>query len=192
MDRLDSLDAIIARYDLNEHPFYRDWACGSLPIDKMRRYGSDYRGFVSTVAGAWDTLGFPDYACEERFHEQLWARFRSGIGSEDVEPSAQTAALVSCADTLFADPATAAGGLYAFEAQQPRTAQTKYSGLLEHYKLDAETAEYFRVHAGDFAEAQALRKLIKQMPSDKAAQALGACAMVASAMWGALDGIYYN
>jgi pyrroloquinoline-quinone synthase len=191
MDRIAQLDAFIKQFDLNGHAFYQDWRMGTLPTAKLQRYGSEYGRFVATIAKGWETLGQAHYAEEEREHELLWADFKGSIGSVDASPLPHTNTLVTAAEELFGSKATAAGALYAFEAQQPFTSKSKLDGLKEHYAVGEKGEEYFRVHADDVAEAELLRDLVRSMSDEEFAQTKTACAVVCAAMWGALDGVYY-
>lgn len=192
MDRISQLDAIVAQFDLNQHPFYKEWSMGTLPVEKLRDYAAEYERFVGTIDQGWETVGQPEFAEEERVHERLWADFRSEIGDACGSPLPTTDVLVEAAENLFRLPATAHGALYAFEAQQPRTSRSKLDGLMAHYQVSDKAKEYFRVHADDFAEAECLRKAMLHMSEEEFAQTKTACAVVCAAMWGALDGIYYS
>jgi len=191
MDRISQLDAIIEQFNLNKHPFYQDWRMGTLPVEKLKSYAAEYQAFVGTIADGWDTVGEPQYGEEERFHELLWTKFKSELGSTGSASLPSTEILVTAAKNLFDSPVEALGALYSFEAQQPHTSKSKLDGLLEHYTISEEGREYFRVHADDFAEAELIRERIKGLSDEEFARAKNACAVVCSAMWGALDGIYY-
>jgi pyrroloquinoline-quinone synthase len=190
-DRVRELDALVEHFDLNLHPFYRDWVMGELPVEKLRDYAGEYERFVGTIASGWETLGQEHYAEEEREHERLWAAFRLELGCERPSGRPSTETLVRAAQNAFSTPATAAGALYAFEAQQPATSRSKLDGLEQHYRISDEGKEYFRVHADDVAERDLLREVVSKMTDAEFAQTKTACALVGSAMWAALDGIYY-
>jgi pyrroloquinoline-quinone synthase len=192
MDRIAQLDAIVAQFDLNGHPFYQDWRMGTLPMEKLRAYAAEYARFVDTIDEGWTTIGETYYAQEEVEHELLWADFQRELGAEGRQANTSTETLVVAARNLMADPASAYGALYAFEAQQPKTSQSKLDGLNEHYSLTEQGKEYFRVHAGDVAEAELLRKRIVELSDDDFAKTKTACAIVCAAMWGALDGVYFT
>jgi pyrroloquinoline-quinone synthase len=191
MDRISQLDAIVAQFDLNRHPFYQDWAMGTLPVEKLRLYAAEYARFVDTIDEGWDTVGQSHYAEEERVHEALWADFRREIGGASESALAGTDTLATAARNLYAERATAYGALYAFEAQQPNTSRSKLDGLNAHYAVSDKAKEYFRVHADDFAEAECLREAIRGLSDAEFEQTKTACAIVCAAMWGALDAIYY-
>ena len=189
--RVAELDAIVAQFDLNNHPFYQDWRMGTLPVEKLQDYAGEYGRFVATIAEGWETLGQTHYAEEERFHEELWADFSASIEADSISKRPTTETLVAAARNGFATKATAVGALYAFEAQQPHTSQVKLDGLKEHYAVGEKGQEYFRVHANDLAERELLRAMAGKMTDAEFAQTKAACAVVASAMWSALDGVYY-
>ena len=191
MDRIAQLDAIIDQFNLNTHPFYQDWRMGTLPVEKLRDYAGEYARFVDTIDEGWDRIGETHYAEEERVHEQLWAQFRLTISSYNESRRPATETLVTAARNNFKSEAEAVGALYAFEAQQPNTSQSKLDGLKEHYNVGEKGEEYFLVHASDFAEAEALRGYVAKMSDAEFARAKTACAVVCAAMFGALDGIYY-
>lgn len=191
MSRISQLDAIIEQFDLNKHPFYQDWRMGMLPVEKLKSYAVEYQAFVGTIASGWETVGQDHYAEEERFHELLWAKFRAELGASGTAELSSTETLVLAANNLFNKPAEALGALYAFEAQQPHTSRSKLDGLREHYGLSEEGQEYFLVHADDLAEAELIRTKVAELSDADFERAKTACAIVCSAMYGALDGIYY-
>ena len=192
VDRVAELESIVAKHDLNQHPFYSDWRAGTLPVDKLRDYAGEYGRFVALIAQGWETLGEEGYANEERVHEGLWKDFQAAIGSEKRSNRSKTELLLHAANTLFAPEAEAVGALYAFEAQQPITSRTKLEGLEEHYNLDAAGTEYFRVHADDVHEVKTLEHRIGVLSDEEFARAKTACSILCAAMWGALDGVYYS
>jgi pyrroloquinoline-quinone synthase len=80
--------------------------------------------------------------------------------------------------------------LYAFEAQQPATAQSKLDGLKTHYKLPREVEPYFEIHSTNWHESEKILRQLDALPSDEQAQALAACEQMASSLWDALTGIH--
>lgn len=193
MDRIQQLDAIVEQYNLNGHPFYQAWREGTLPVEKLQAYSVEYAAFVDTIDEGWEAIGEKDYADEERVHEELWADFQTAIGSTPGRATlGETDTLVAAARNNFKNAATAVGALYAFEAQQPHTSASKLAGLEEHYNLSAEGKEYFRIHADDVTEAASLRERALTLSDEDFARTRTACSVVCSAMWGALDAIYYG
>jgi pyrroloquinoline-quinone synthase len=192
MTRVEQLDAIINQFDLNGHPFYQDWRMGKLPVEKLRDYSVEYGRFVGTIAEGWDALGESHYAEEERDHERMWASFQTAIVAGRSSNRPQTETLVTSAKNLFSNKVDAVGALYAFEAQQPNTTQSKLDGLNEHYSISEEGKKYFEVHASDYVEAELLRNYVANMTDEEFARTKTACAVLCTAMWSALDGVYYT
>jgi pyrroloquinoline-quinone synthase len=190
MNRRAQLEARIARYDLNTHPFYRAWREGTLPAVKLAEYAGEYEPFIGSVARGWDALGIPSYADEERAHASMWADFRTAIGGANASRNAESKALADTAHRLFADRAEAIGALYAFESQQPRTAESKLAGLDSHYALPTSAKRYFATHAGDTHEATQLASMADTLDATEFARACDACETMCRAMWTALDGVY--
>lgn len=191
MDRIAQLDRIVAEFDLNLHPFYQDWRMGTLPAETLAHYGAEYGRFVGTIAEGWETIGESHYAEEERVHEGLWTQFRAGIPSNSRPALPSTETLVTAASNLFGTKAEAIGALYAFEAQQPHTAQSKLDGLNEHYSVSDAAKEYFVVHAGDVQEVETLRQYIAGLTDEEFARCKTACTILCASMYSALDGLYF-
>jgi pyrroloquinoline-quinone synthase len=186
---LDALDALVAKHDLNQHPFYQAWRAGTLPRAALAAYAVEYAPFIDSVAGGWATLGEVAHGEEERAHAGLWEEFRAGLGASG-EPSCDAARrLLDEARGSFATPASAIGALYAFEAQQPSTARSKLDGLGEHYGVTGRPAAYFTAHADDYGERNMLRERAARLSDDEAASAVRACERMCLAMWDALSGI---
>jgi len=191
MDRISEINAIVERFDLNKHPFYQEWRAGTLPQAKLTDYAGEYGQFVATIAKGWETLGESRYAAEEREHEVLWDDFKAEVGCQNLTNRPQTQTLVGAANNLFTTKPEAVGALYAFEVQQPHTAQSKLDGLNEHYSLTEKGKEYFRVHASDFNEVEDLKGHIASLTDEEFARTKTACALLCAAMWSGLDGVYY-
>ncbi|MEZ0325178.1 MAG: iron-containing redox enzyme family protein [Fimbriimonas sp.] len=191
MDRIQELNEIIARHDLNAHPFYQEWRMGTLPTEKLTDYAGEYGRFVATIAKGWDTVGEAHYADEEREHELFWNDFKAELGCDKLSNRTQTEVLVSAADNLFATAPEAVGALYAFEAQQPHTSRSKLDGLNEHYNMSDKAKHYFVVHADDVHEVEDLAKKVGNMSDAEFSRCKTACSIVSAAMWSALDGVYY-
>src|ERR1700690_782093 len=182
-------DAIVARYDLNEHPFYRAWRAGTLPISKLGAYASEYAPFIDAIEDGWRSLGEHEHAAAEQEHAQLWGRFRDALGPATESSCPEAQALVATTRQAFGDPVESLGALYAFECQQPSTARSKLDGLRAHYAVAEEATAYFRTHADDYGEREHLRCLAARLTPSDYARARGACERTCQAMWTALDGI---
>jgi len=191
MSRVEELNAIVSSLDLNQHPFYQAWRAGTLSKDVLADYAVEYGRFVGTIAQGWETLGEAHYAEEEREHEVLWADFKGELGANGVSTRPHTDVLVTAAERFFSVKPEAMGALYAFEAQQPFTAQSKLEGLEEHYTMSDKAKEYFRIHALDVNEVEDLKKHVETLSDAEFARAKTACHVVCASMWSALDGVYY-
>jgi pyrroloquinoline-quinone synthase len=192
MSTKESLDLSVSKRNLLEHPFYQAWSAGTLPVECLRTYAREYGAFIGLLPDAWETLRDEETAHEEREHAELWDRFAGALGTH-VAGSAnlpQVQALTATAVRLFSDPASAAGGLYAFEVQQPATAQSKLAGLKTHYHFPAEVEPYFEIHSHNEHEARKLSARIQDLSPVEQSRAVQACSEMAEALWNALTGIY--
>jgi len=187
----ERLDAAIGEHRLLDHPFYRSWRAGTLPVAALRTYAAEYGALIGAIDDGWETVGELKHAAEERYHAELWNRFAGQFGTAIATPEVpQVATLVATARRLFAEPETAWGALYAFEVQQPATAAEKLDGLVAHYGIaaDGPAAEYFRVHAADYHEADQILASLEGFGGE--GRAVAACAEMAGALWDALSGIH--
>lgn len=188
----ERLDAAIGEHRLLEHPFYQAWREGTLPVESLTTYAGEYGAFIAAVDQGWDTVGEHDHAAEERHHADLWIRFARHFGTDIDSPRVpEASALLETSRRLFAEPATAWGALYAFESQQPGTSEEKLTGLVDHYGVDGDgpVAEYFRVHAADYHEADAIVGALESDPASTDA-AVEACGEMSRALWDALSGVH--
>lgn len=186
-------DEAVARRRLLQHPFYRAWSDGTLPVPALRDYARDYGAFIGTVSQGWEAVGETHIAGVEVGHADVWAHtFAAGLEtSVDAPVIPEVAALVGTARTLFADRVTALGALYAFESQQPYTAQSKLKGLREHYTALPECCgEYFRLHTDDFDEPALLAEHMNALPAAESERAVAACERMSVALHEALTGIH--
>ncbi len=192
--RIDELDAIVRQFDLNEHPFYTEWRAGTLPIERLADYADEWAPFIGAVDAGWERIGFPEYAAEEREHDQLWSRFRTALKATSEMHRPQSRTLLAVGENAFASVPEALGALYSFEVQQPATASSKLAGLREHYAgtVDADAQQYFVEHAVETDEPAMLAARIDELSDGEFARAKTACAVFSAAAWGALDGVYFT
>jgi pyrroloquinoline-quinone synthase len=193
-NRIDELDAIVRQFDLNEHPFYVEWRAGTLPIERLAEYAAEWGPFISAIDQGWERIGYPDYAAEEREHDELWTRFRAALGATGEMTRPQSKTLLAVGEQAFASIPESLGALYSFEVQQPATASSKLAGLREHYagSVDPEAQQYFVEHAVETDEPAMLARMIDGLSDAGFARAKTACAIFSAAAWGALDGVYYT
>ena len=191
MDFKQALDSKTADHNLLNHPFYQAWSTGELPLNALRSYAREYGAFISTVPDGWEAVGDAEIAAEEIEHIDLWADFATGLDTTVSEAEIpQVKALVETANALFSERVTALGALYAFEAQQPATAQSKLAGLKAFYQLPKTAEPYFETHAHNDYEAEMLLERIAELPSASHATVIQACEQMSVALWNALTGIY--
>ena len=187
-------DEIVAKHSLLQHPFYLAWSDGTLPVPALKDYARDYGTFIRTVGLGWEAVGEAHIASVEEGHAEVWANtFAAGLDAS-VGTKAQTpqvASLVETARELFADRVAALGALYAFESQQPFTAQSKLAGLKAHYaQLPACCGEYFRLHEDDLDEPALLAAKMEALSEDDQQTVSGACERMSRSLHDALTGLY--
>ena len=191
MDIRDRLESAIGGHRLLKHPFYVAWREGTLPRQAIATYAREYGALIAGIDAGWATVGEHDHAAEEREHATLWDRFAESLGTSiDTPTLPEVSAMTATAARLFAEPATAWGALYAFEAQQPGTSEEKLAGLVAHYGFDADepATEYFRLHAADYHEADQIMTALEADPG-AADRSVAACAEMSAALWDALSGV---
>lgn len=191
MDFKQALDNKISDHNLLNHPFYQAWSAGELPVEVLRTYAREYGAFIATIPNGWETINDTEIAAEETEHIGMWADFASGLDtvvSEAEIPQVKT--LLQTADELFSEPVTALGALYAFEAQQPATAQSKLAGLQAFYQLPKTVEPYFETHSHNDHEAEKLLERIGALPAESHAVVVQACEQMSAALWNALTGIH--
>jgi pyrroloquinoline-quinone synthase len=185
------LDPILEKWNLLKHPFYQAWSAGTLPVDALQVYAREYGNFIASLPRAWETLGDSATADEEREHAELWIDFTAAVGGFSADASLDsTVSLARASDELFASRASALGAMYAFEAQQPATAQSKLNGLKTHYKLPQGVEPYFEAHSANWHESEKILRQLDALPADEQARALAACERMAESLWDALTGIH--
>jgi pyrroloquinoline-quinone synthase len=187
----NELNNRIGEKALLKHAFYQAWESGELPVDALRTYAREYGAFIATMPQGWATLNDAETAQEEREHAELWQHFAASLQTEiGAAELPAVRKLVETAGALFAQPETALGALYGFEAQQPATAHSKLDGLRKHYSLPASVEPYFEVHARNEHEAAKLLAAMGGLTAEQQAVALDACEQMSAALWDALTDIY--
>ena len=188
-------DDHIAARSLLDHAFYVAWNQGTLPVAAMRDYARDYGSFIRTVGEGWARIGEPHIAGIEAGHAEVWnSTFAAGLETAVAdEPRTREARdLAHAARGLFGKArADALGALYAFEAQQPHTAQSKLTGLQTHYRDLPECChEYFRLHCDDHEEPAYLAAQINALAAEDQESAVTACERMSRALHDALTGLH--
>ncbi len=185
------LDEIVFALSLSENPFYQAWNAGTLTKDQLSAYATEYAHFLSLMPIGWQTVGDSETAHEEEEHAQLWERFSQSLSAKAQDPQhPATKRLVALTKELFAKKSTALGALYAFEVQQPMTAQSKRRGLATHYAhLHADEA-YFEVHEHNEHEAAKLLAHLEALSSEEQKEAVQACLSMSRALWDTLVSLH--
>jgi pyrroloquinoline-quinone synthase len=211
----ERIDAKVAASAMLDHPFYRAWTEGRLPIDTLRAYARQYFHHVEAFPRAVSAVhsACPDHlgrrmlaenlAEEEgveagkQDHASLWLMFACGLGEDeqvvrDEQLNPETEALIATFRRLSRTSyASGLGALYAYESQFPAVAAAKIDGLIERYGItDEPTLRFFRVHeTADVEHSSACRALLDQLPEDQKAEAVRAGEELAGALWTFLSGV---
>ena len=189
----NELKQVLEKWDLLRHPFYQAWSAGTLGVEGLALYAREYGPFIRTLERGWTALGDPETAQEEREHAQLWDQFTEALETAPAPARLrESIALTSCANELFRERASTLGAMYAFEAQQPATAESKLHGLRTHYALPAEAERYFELHCSNGHEAERLLLQLGGLSPAMKTQAASACESMAEALWNALTGIHHT
>ncbi|HRO02259.1 MAG TPA: CADD family putative folate metabolism protein [Terricaulis sp.] len=214
-DIVARIDAVVAQRAMLQHPFYRAWSAGELPIDTLRTYAAQYyhhvEAFPMAVSAIHSTWPEPrgrrmlaeNLAEEEGIgegkddHATLWRRFALGLGVqaselEAAELHSETQALIAAFASLSRrNYAAGLGALYAYESQLPEVARAKIEGLIRFYGIEDEaTLRFFRVHErADIEHAKVCRDLLRELPSWRQLEAEKGATALADALWAFLSGI---
>ena len=206
------LDDATRDHRLLEHPFYKAWADGTLTLEDLSFYSTQYwrqveafPGYLASIADRLPESSARATVLEnlrdevEGDHLGLWLEFAQGVGAAqaDVRESAPVAETIGCV-AAFRSAATersvpfALGMLYAYESQTPGVAQTKIEGLRKHYGIDGPALEYFQLHGElDVEHSDDLAHAIAEIATDEAAaqEAVAGAKAGAEAIWDLLSGI---
>ena len=206
------LDEVVATKKLLDHPFYEAWAAGTLTKDDLNFYSRQYWRQVESFPAYLDHLAerLPEGLARETVlenladernddHPGLWLRFAGALDAAPQEvyataPEPETTECVKTFELATTDAPLpfALGMLYAYESQTPEVAHTKVEGLRDHYGVDGEAVEYFRLHGElDVEHAKGLAAAIAEVAvtEEEVRQAEAGAATGAGAIWGLLDGV---
>src|SRR4029077_10894066 len=189
-----TLDRVVARWNLLDHSFYRRWTQGSLTHDELCDYVKQYAQVVRAVP-RWlehvrggDAAELANHVEEEQSHIELWEAFGEALGlsEEAIRTSpinSATARLLELGDEL-AGQGQAAACVWALEAQTPAVAAAKLAGLATFYGISADQGgRYFAVHEHlDVHHASELEALCSEGSED-------AAAAMSQALWGLLTSV---
>ena len=215
-DLMARIEETIQERSLLKHPFYQAWTSGTLPLEALREYASQYYHFElaypTFLSGLHhrcsdpkirqlllDNLWDEEHGAEN--HVELWLRFCEGLGLDRNRvrtntPSKETASLVDTYKKLTSSGRLAAGAaaLYAYESQVPEVATVKLEGLRQFYSIeDEDSVSFFKVHRTlDQEHASAEREMVRTLASTEADQraTLDAVDRSTQALWRFLDGAW--
>ncbi|MGC1385297.1 MAG: CADD family putative folate metabolism protein, partial [Candidatus Acidiferrales bacterium] len=212
---LESLDAMIAKHNLLQHPFYRAWTEGRLSKDSLALYAQQYyqhvRAFpenLKQLASRSENEPKLNALVQENLdeeldasapHPKLWRQFAESIGVnessiEGARPLPGVAALLDTYDEAATQGslAQAVASFYAYEAQVPEIAGEKISGLRRFYGVTEPRAlAYFAVHQeADIRHRAAWRGWLASQKNMDEVAVLCSAQRSLRALWGALDAVY--
>lgn len=208
-----SLDKLIEKYHLLNHPFYRAWSEGKLSKESLELYAEQYyqhvRAFpenlkqlASRANGGLQMLVEENLAEEldpQAPHPMLWRQFAESLGvSEavlhDARPLPGIAALLDAYDEAATEGsmAQAVAAFYVYEAQVPEIASAKISGLRRFYGItETRALAYFAVHEeADLRHRAAWREWLASQPDVDDVSVLCMAERCLKAQWGALDAVH--
>lgn len=197
---------------LLEHPFYKAWAEGTLTLEDLGFYSTQYWRQVEAFPGYLDTLAqrMGDGAVKatltenlrdeiEGDHLGLWLEFAAGVGAArdkvlGSEPDSHTTGCIQAFKDAVVGRSVpfALGMLYAYESQTPGVAATKIEGLRNHYGIDGPALEYFELHGElDVEHSDELANAIAEIATHEGAiaEAEAGAKAGAEAIWNLLTGV---
>lgn len=209
---LAQLDEQVGRWNLLQHPFYKDWQAGRLDRNALQIYAAQYGRHVKAFPehlqqlaarceGETRDLVMENLAEElhpQGPHPQLWRDFACAVGTS--EPMLDHSPTLAGVQTLVESyrricgtcpVAEAVAALYAYEAQVPEIATRKIEGLRHFYGItDSKGLAYFTVHEeADKRHRAAWRQWLEQHGAQNTG-VLETADEALRALWGALDSIY--
>jgi pyrroloquinoline-quinone synthase len=210
---LDSLDALVEKYHLLNHPFYKAWTEGKLSKESLQLYAAQYyqhvRAFPENLQQLADRAEGPlEALVEENLaeeldpsapHPKLWRQFAESVGVtenqlDDARPLPGIAALLDTYDEVVSQGtmAEAVAAFYVYEAQVPEIATQKIAGLRRFYDINQPRAlAYFGVHEeADVRHRAAWREWLADQKGADTFGVLCAAERSLKALWGALDAVY--
>ncbi len=196
------------------HPFYKHWSVGTLPLPVMQKYAEQYYHleknfptFLSRMHADCDDFAVRQTITENLYdeehgeanHRELWLRFGEAIGVaresiQTAEALPETASAIAYFDKLARESfLTGSAALAAYESQIPAVSESKIKGLKTHYNIaDERGTEFFRVHSTlDAKHSNEWWNIIEKHATTPALQENVAQAVVAGrdALWNFLDGV---
>jgi pyrroloquinoline-quinone synthase len=212
---MTALEAKIATRQVLNHPFYQAWNAGTLTLEALQDYATQYYRHVAAFPTYLSAVhshtedpearrilleNLMDEEAGTPNHPELWLQFAEGLGVSretvlNTRPQPETLAAVETFRDLCRNGSTLEGvtALYTYESQIPEVAATKINGLRKHYGIEDErTLRYFAVHieADEVHRAQE-RHLLETLPQTEmeTEAAIGAADRSLNAIWNLLSGV---
>ena len=188
---VDKVDQKIQDMHLLNHSFYQSWNEGSLSLETIREYSSQYfkhvsafPRYLSAIHSNCDHIGTRKILLENlndeemgpEDHPELWMRFAEGMGNtrDEVKNAVlmeETDELVNTFNQLSRseDYLKGLAALYCYESMQPEISKTKKEGLQNIYGIkDEETLKFFTVHMqADEWHREVIRNLLVELCNSK-------------------------
>jgi pyrroloquinoline-quinone synthase len=199
---LEALDKAVSDHQLLNHPFYRRWEAGQLTRHELTKYAVQYRYFETMLPAFLQELSeqIPvgpardsvlDNLSDEvtaPSHLELFERFASFYEASLAPISAAMKSLVdSYFQLLRQSPSASLAGLWAYESQGARIADSKAEGLTDHYGAASEAVAFWSAHGSveDDHAQWTLDALLSLEPDT--AEVQGAARLIAERWWAFLD-----
>ena len=188
---VDKVDQKIQDMHILNHSFYQSWNEGSLSLETIREYSSQYfkhvsafPRYLSAIHSNCDHIGTRKILLENlndeemgpEDHPELWMRFAEGMGNtrDEVKNAVlmeETEELVNTFNQLSRseDYLKGLAALYCYESMQPEISKTKKEGLQNIYGIkDEETLKFFTVHMqADEWHREVIRNLLVELCNSK-------------------------
>lgn len=156
--------SLIENIRLLDHPFYRRWEQGALQEGELASYAAQYRYFEAQLPSFLEALssmsdndvvkGFVDANLADEVdgpetHLALFDKFANAVDAPDEQASVAMSALVNVyRDAVASGNASRALGVLAgYEIQAADVAETKGTGLSEHYGVSGDGLSFWQLHA---------------------------------------------
>lgn len=203
---------ILSERSMLRHPFYQEWAAGTLDRERLHEYARQYYHFeaafpryLSAIHARTESARIRQLLLDnlwdeehgERNHPALWLEFAAALGlpaGEVMEAKLhpETEALIDhyrrmCNEAPIAE---ALATLFAYEGQVPEIAWQTIKGLSEFHGFRPEQFEFFSVHlVADISHANAETESIDQSCEDEGG-VLEATRVACDLLLSFLDGCY--
>ena len=211
---LSTIDACVEERHLLKHPFYQAWTAGTLSLEALRDYATQYYRhvaafptYLSAVHSQTDDQAIRRHILNNLMeeeagspnHPELWMAFaeRLGLTREQVEAAElwpDTRALIQGFRKACRGNGTVAGlaALYAYESQIPAVSESKIQGLQKFYGFDdPDGYRYFSVHIeADREHSRIERELLAAcVTPENCEPSLRAVDVVLNRLWSLLSGV---